>query len=463
MEDFTKMFADDNQKLNGITSDLTSHIKLTKGFLIWTGFLVLVLMICGYFYFEQLQKGLVVTGLGDYVSWGMYIGHFVFFVAVSLVGMLITSVLGLLGYKWVKPIGRIAEIIALACAAVAGLAIVTDMGRPDRVHHILIYGRVQSPILWDVTVITTYAVLCALLYYIPLLPDLAIAKARMTNAPSWLIKVYGILSLNWKHKSEQFKILFKSIRVLMILIIPAAFAIHTVTSWLFAVNPRVGWDSTIFGPYFISGAFVAGTAAVIFLVWLLRKLYGLEKYLTESHFDKLGKLFMLVSLVYLYFNANEFLVPGYKLKTGDAHHLHELFVGQYAPMFWFSIIGGVIAPFVLLLFKKLRKPNIMAIIAFVALVAAWFKRYIIVVPTMENPHLPKMFVPEKYMVYTPTLHEVMITIMTLVMALLIITILSKLFPVIPIWEMHHEAEEAENITTSNNTSVKADNGTELTQ
>ncbi len=446
------MFADDNQKLNGMATDLTSHIKISKGFIVWVGFLMLVLLACGYFYFEQLKFGLVVTGLGDFVSWGMYIGHFVFFVAVSLVGMLITSVLGLLGYKWIRPIGRISEIIALACAAVAGLAIITDMGRPDRAHFILLYGRIQSPILWDVTVITTYMVLCALLYYIPLLPDLAIARVRMKDAPGWLLNVYGILSLNWKHKSEQFKILFKSMRILMILVIPAAFAIHTVTAWLFAVNPRPGWDSTIFGPYFISGAFVAGTAAVIFLVWLLRKLYGLEKYINESHFDKLGKLLLTVSLLYLYFNVNEFLVPGYKLKKADAYHLHELFSGQYAPLFWFSMTGGVIAPIVLLLFRKLRRANPMAIIAFVALIASWFKRYIIVVPTMEHPYLPKMFVPEKYMVYSPTLHEIMITIMTLVIALLIITVLSKLFPVIPIWETHHEAQESENAVSAGTSS-----------
>ncbi len=457
MEDYSKVFAADNQKLNRITSDLTNHINLSKGFLAWMGILIITLLTTSFFYVQQLQKGLVVTGLGDYVSWGMYLGHFVFFVAVSLVGMLITSVLGLLGYKWVTPIGRIAEIIALACAAVAGLAIITDMGRPDRVHHILLYGRVQSPILWDISVITTYMVLSALLYFLPLLPDLAIAKSRLKNTPGWLIKAYGFLSLNWKHKSEQFKLLFKSIRVLMILVIPAAFAIHTVTSWLFAVNPRAGWDSTIFGPYFISGAFVAGTAAVIFLVWLLRKLYSLERYINESHFDKLGKVLLIVSLLYLYFNVNEFLVPGYKLKKADAYHLHELFSGRYAPLFWFSMIGGVVAPIVMMFFKRLRRAGPMAILSLVVVVAAWVKRYIIVVPTMEHPYLPKMFVPEKYMVYSPTVHEIMVVIMTLTIALLIITVLSKLFPVVSIWETHHEAELAASESAFANSPSKEDN------
>ena len=103
-------------------------------------------------------------------------------------------------------------------------------------------------------------------------------------------------------------------RILLILIIPLAFAIHTVTSWLFAVTPRAGWDSSIFGPYFISGAFVSGTAAVIIAMYFFRVSYKLQKYLTDDHFEKIARVLVLVSIVYLYFNLNEFMVPGYKLE-----------------------------------------------------------------------------------------------------------------------------------------------------
>ena len=441
MADYKHVFSDDNPKLNKIASDLLSHIRINKGFLAWITFLHILLAVCVYAYVIQLREGLGVTGLGDYVSWGMYIAHFVFFVAAALIGMLISSVLGLIGYQWIKPIARIAEIIAVAFAAVAGLVIVSDMGRPDRLPYVFMYGRVQSPILWDVTVVTTYMVISLLLYLLPLIPDMAIAKTRLTNAPKWLVKIYEVLSLNWQHSSEQFKILFKSMRILMILIIPTAFAIHTVTSWLFAATPRAGWDSTIFGPYFLTGAFVAGAAAVIVLMFFFRNNYKLHNYLTEMHFDKMAKLLVLVAIVYLYFNINEFLVPAYKLKQADAIHLHELFVGHFAPLFWFAQITGLIMPIVLLLFKKMRKPLPLTIIAVFVLVASWVKRYIIVVPTMEHPYLPKMFVPEKFMTYTPTLIEGLITLMTFVLVLLIITGLSKFFPVIPIWEM---AEQEEN-------------------
>jgi Ni/Fe-hydrogenase subunit HybB-like protein len=435
-----------NKKLDSIAADILRPVGITQGFVVWMGFLGMGLSACIYAYYIQWDKGLIVTGLRDYVSWGMYIANFVFFVATSLVGMLISSVLGLIGFKWVKPIARIAEIIAVAFAAIAGLVIVSDMGRPERLPYVFLYGRIQSPIIWDVTVVTTYLVISALLYFLPLIPDLALSKGRIGHTPSWLQKTYEILSVNWNHTPLQYKILLKAVRILLILIIPTAFAIHTVTSWLFAVTLRPGWDSSIFGPYFLTGAFVAGSAAVIILMYFVRTNYKLDKYLTEHHFDMMGKLLVLVSIVYLYFNINEFLIPAFKMKTADAIHLHELFVGEYATMFWSVQLLGLIIPIILLLFRFFRKPFAMLIISIFVLIAAWFKRYLIVVPTQDHPFLPKQHVPDAWMVYHPTIVESAITIGTILLSVMIITVLVKLFPVIPIWEMAEEqTEKDENI------------------
>ena len=430
-----------DKRLDSIAADILRPVGISKGFLIWMGFLGISLLGCMYAYYLQWDKGLIVTGLRDYVSWGMYIANFVFFVATSLVGMLISSVLGLIGFKWVKPIARIAEIIAVAFAAIAGLVIVLDMGRPERLPYVFMYGRIQSPILWDVTVVTTYLVLSTLLYFLPLIPDLAISKGKIGHTPKWLQATYEVLSVKWNHTSEQYKILLKSVRILLILIIPTAFAIHTVTSWLFAVTLRPGWDSTIFGPYFLTGAFVAGSAAVVILMYFVRTNYKLDNYLTFHHFDMMGKLLVLVSIVYVYFNINEYLVPAYKLKTAEAIHLHDLFVGDYALMFWSVQLLGVVIPIILLLFRFFRKPLPMLIISMVVLVASWFKRLLIVVPTQENPFLPKQFVPKAWMVYHPTVIETAITILPILLAVIIITLLVKLFPVIPIWEIAEEQAE----------------------
>jgi len=437
------------EKLESVSSDILRNVRINRGFIIWMMILTVSLAACIYAYTIQLHKGLGVTGLRDATSWGMYIATFVFFVATSLIGMLISSVLGLTGIKWIRPIARIAEIIAVAFAAIAGLVIVSDMGRPERLAYVFIFGRVQSPILWDVTVVTTYFFVSLMLWFIPLIPDLAIAKTRLEGRPRFLIKAYEILSVNWVNHDKQFRIMHQAMRILLILIVPLAFAIHTVTSWLFAVTPRAGWDSTIFGPYFISGAFVSGTAAVIIAMYFFRVSYKLPKYLTDDHFEKIGRVLALVSIVYIYFNINEFIVPGYKLKALDAIHLKELFAGHHAALFWSVQLLGLVIPVVLLLVKRMRRPLPLLLISIVVFAASWFKRYIIVVPPQEHPYLPVQNVPLEWIIYKPTVTETAVTLASMILVLMIITVLSKLFPVVPIWEIAEEEvakkEEVHNI------------------
>ncbi|MFC2114649.1 NrfD/PsrC family molybdoenzyme membrane anchor subunit [Bacteroidota bacterium] len=422
-------------KLNKITDDLfrpiNKHDEISH---LWLFLLILITGLGLVAWIIQMKKGLVVTAMRDYVSWGMYIANFVFFVAVSLIGSLISSIMHLLKIHWAKPISRVAEQVAIAAVTLASIIIITDMGRPDRFLNVFLHGRFASPILWDVTVITTYMVISILLFYLPLIPDIALLRDRMKGIPSWQSKLYKILALGWKGSSEQFKKIYHSMRVLMILIIPVALAIHTVTSWLFAATLRPGWDTTIFGPYFVTGAFVAGTAAVIITMYVYRSRYRLHQYFSESHFDNMGKLLVLVMLVYFYFNINEFLVPGYKMKTADGAHLQGLFSGHYAPMFYLVQIGGLILPIILLLFKSFRKPSPILVISIFVLLGAWFKRYLIVIPTMQHPFLPIQNVPDNFHTYIPTGIEIAVTMFAFGSALLIITLLSKLFPVITVWE-----------------------------
>ncbi|HEX5001467.1 MAG TPA: NrfD/PsrC family molybdoenzyme membrane anchor subunit, partial [Bacteroidia bacterium] len=202
---------------------------------------IVLVAICGvglYAYYQQLRYGLSVTAMRDYVSWGIYISNFVFFVAISLVGSLVTAILRLSNASWSTPLTRIAEIIATSAIIFASLIIIIDMGRPDRFLHIFLYGRLQSPILWDVIVITTYFALSVLLLYLPLLPDLKILIRNKVMLSRWTVRIYVFLGKFWKGNSEQEAILEKSIRILLITIIPIALAIHTVTSWLFATTYR---------------------------------------------------------------------------------------------------------------------------------------------------------------------------------------------------------------------------------
>ncbi len=440
--------------LNTIVSDLTRPIKNHYGFTPWILFLTGIILLGLFAYIIQLKNGLGVTAMRDYVSWGLYISSFIFFIATALIGMLISAVLGLIGIKWITPISRIAEMIALGFAMWAGLIIIFDMGRPDRILNIFMHGRLQSPIVWDITVVNTYVVISILLFLLPLIPDIPFLKKTMKDQPKWKQKIYNLLSFGFAGRPEQYALIKRLIRITAILIVPVALAIHTVTSWLFASTLRVGWDSTIFGPYYVTGAFVTGGAAVVIAMFVFSRDFRLKNYITDFHFDKMGRLMVLLMLVYLYFNINEFLVPGYKMKLAEKPHLYELFQGDFALMFWLVQIGGLTLPIILLLFKKMRRPVPSLVIAVAVIIGAFFKRYIITIPTLLHPHLPIQNVPEEFSTYWPTPIEWSITMMAVAGALLIITILAKLFPVIPIWETAYE----EGITTEEmNEFVKKEN------
>jgi Ni/Fe-hydrogenase subunit HybB-like protein len=424
-----------------ITSDLLPQKFGLRG-RIWTGLLIAICLVGAFAYYRQLSKGLVVTNMGDYVSWGIYISNFVFFVAISLVGSLITAILRLANVHWSTPLTRIAEIIAVSAIAFASIIIIVDMGRPERFTHLFLYARLQSPIMWDVIVIGTYFFISLLLLYFPLLPDLKILIQHHKGSPRWMNRLYSFLGSFWKGNAQQVKISDKAINILCITIIPVAFCIHTVTSWLFATTYRPGWDSTNFGAYFISGAFLVGAGGVVVAMYVFRRYYHLEKYITEKHFERMGRIVVLLALLYLYFNINEYLIPAFKMKKPEAAHLTNLFAGEFAPVFWFAILVGMIIPVIILLFKKGRKPLSVFIAGIMVVIGAWFKRYLIVTPTLLHPFLPMHDAPASYLHYFPSWEEWAIAMGSLAGALLVITFFARIFPIIPIHETISEDEKS---------------------
>lgn len=436
------------EKSNQINSEQIIRDLLPQKFgkrgMIWTGILILICLIGAFAYYRQLRNGLIVTNMRDYVSWGIYISNFVFFVAISLVGSLITAIFRLAKVPWRTPLTRISEMIAVSAITFASLIIIVDMGRPERLLNLFLHGRIQSPIMWDVIVIGTYFCISLFLLYITLLPDIRIMiKAKERPGRSFL-KLYRWLGKFWKDDPQQEKIRDKVITILCILIIPVAFCIHTVTSWLFATTYRPGWDSTNFGAYFVSGAFLVGAGGVVVAMYVFRKSYHLEKYITDKHFDKMGKMLVMLALLYLYFNINEYLVPAFKMKKPEEAHLTQLFAGAYAPMFWFAVLVGMIIPIFILVFKKGRKPLPMFIAGAMVVVGAWFKRYLIVTPTLLHPLLPMHDVPASYHYYFPSWEEWAISMGSLAGALLIITFFARVFPVISIYKtLTDENEKAE--------------------
>ena len=157
----TKPAEDGNRNIDVIFRELAPK-PFSRNEKLWTGFLTILTLLGIYFYIIQLREGLSITGLGDYTTWGIYISNFVFFVAISLVGSLLGAILKLSGAEWRTPLTRISEIIALAGIIMAVIVIIIDMGRPDRMLYLITHARIQSPIIWDVIVISTYLMMSIL-------------------------------------------------------------------------------------------------------------------------------------------------------------------------------------------------------------------------------------------------------------------------------------------------------------
>ncbi len=439
-EDFLKSVEKKNQltqKYMQMEEDLLQPIRKIGTYgKIWIGALV-ILTLAGVvaYYIQESTSKYETLSIRDYTMWGVYISTFVFYVALSMVAALMSAILKLINFEWYRPLSRIAEIISLASIIMAGLCIMVSMGRPDRLLNLIIYAKIQSPVTWDVIVIATYVAASFLLVFVPTLPCMKICNDKLEKIPAWQKWVYRKLSFGWKGTNGQWKLLKKSMMILAVLIIPLAVAIQTVDAWLFATTLRAEWDSTNFGTYFITGACLLATAAMIVAVYAFRKFYKFEKYLTEKHFDYLGKMLVFVSLCYLYTNVNEYLVPSYKMSGLHANHLLNLFVQDSAPLYWMVALFGIIAPALLPMIPAMRKPLPLTAIAVLAVVAAWFKRYLIVIPGLSHPYLPIQDVPESWTQYTPSMIEMTVVVASFAALLLIVTLFSRFVPIISIWEV----------------------------
>ncbi|MCL6552486.1 MAG: polysulfide reductase NrfD, partial [Firmicutes bacterium] len=299
-------------------------------------------------YLTQLRYGLGVTGLRDHVMWGVYITNFVFFIGVSHVGALMSAILRLTGAEWRRPITRMAEAITFASLLMGALMPLVDMGRPDRLVNLLLHARLQSPVLWDVLSITTYLTGSTLFLYVPMIPDMALLRDRYAAGPAWRRRLYTLLSLGWQDSPAQRHHLEKIMGILAVLIIPIAVSVHTVVSWIFGMTLRAGWNSTIFGPYFVSGALFSGAAAVVTAMAAFRWAYHLEDYITEAHFRRMGYLLIVLGLAYGYFTFAEYLTPAYKMASAERGYLAAVFSGPFARLFWFTQVAGVALPVLLL-------------------------------------------------------------------------------------------------------------------
>jgi molybdopterin-containing oxidoreductase family membrane subunit len=422
-----------------ILAPLTST---TRGWFIWTAILLALTLSGVVAYGIQVRNGLEVTGMGDTVVWGVYISNFVFFSGLSMAGTFISAILRMTGADWRRPLTRFSELTTVAALTMCALMPTVDMGRPDRLWHLLRYGRLESPLMWDIIVIPTYLTASLIYLYLFLIPDSAFLRDRIGQQVSGARRrLYSGLAVGWQGLPEQRRRLQVAGTVMMLLILPLGVATHSVVSWIFGLTYRAGWNSTIFAPYFAVGALYSGTAMLITLMYVFRRFYHLEDYLTLKHFHYLATLVVVFGAAYLYFTFAEYLTVAYKLEGGEDLLLDELFFGRYAILVWGGFLGGQIIPIVVCALPRTRTIPILVAMSVLVNIGMWIKRFVIVVPALSLP-----LMPYSWGVYTPTWVEIVITVASFAGFALIITLFAKLFPIISIWEMQEGWEDEESPT-----------------
>ena len=397
----------------------------------WVGGLSVIVVWALVMYIRQLRNGLIVTGMSDRMSWGLYIISFVFFIGISHAGTLLSAILRVVKARWQLPITRMAEFITVVALMVGGLFPLIDMGRPDRILNMFFYGRWQSPLLWDFLAISTYLTGSLLYLYLPLIPDFALCRDRLgSSAPRWKRAFFTTAAAGWTGTPTQRRALERAMTIMMIVIIPVAVSVHTVVSWIFAMTLREPFNSTIFGAYFVAGAIFSGVAAIIILMAVLRRVLHLEEYITKNQFSALGFFLLAMALVMIYFNASEYMVTGYKMEAGAPFHFHDILTGSLAPYFWFYIVGGLIAPILIIAFPPTRTIRGIVVAAILVVVTMWIERYLIVVGGFRVPLMPYI-APN----YGPTFTEWSLLAGAAALFALIISVFAKVFPMVSVWEV----------------------------
>lgn len=396
------------------------------GFRVVSTLLCLVILTGWVIFGRQILQGLGVTGLNQPVAWGFYIVNFVFFIGISHAGTLISAILRLSQAEWRRPITRMAEVITVVVLAIGAFHPVLDLGRPDRALNIFTAGRLQSPLLWDVSSISAYFMASTVYLYIPMIPDIAILRDRGVR-PRWL---YQFLAWGWQGTPRQRAVLERAVGILMVLVIPIAISVHTVISYIFAMTLQPGWHSTIFGPYFVVGAIFSGIAALMMVMIVLRRVFHLERYLKQIHFDYLSRLLLIMSLLWFYFTFSEYLTAFFGNEPSEMRVFYYKVTGPYAPFFWGMVIANFVIPVILLSFRRTRTIPGIFIASTCVVIGMWLERLNIVVPSLANPRLP---LPTGF--YIPSLVEWVMFAGGIASFMLGFVIFARFFPLISIWEI----------------------------
>lgn len=356
----------------------------------------------------QIKTGIGTWGLNKTVGWAWDITNFVFWVGIGHAGTLISAILLLFRQKWRTSINRAAEAMTIFAVMCAGIFPIIHMGRPWLAHWVFPYPNMRgtlwvnfrSPLLWDVFAISTYFTVSAVFWYIGMIPDFAALRDRATHPTKK--RIYEILSFGWNGSHRAWHRYEVLCLILAGLAAPLVVSVHTIVSFDFATSVIPGWHTTIFPPYFVTGAVFSGFAMVLTLLLITRKVMNFEKYITKGHIDAMCKVLVVTGMIVSLAYGTEFFTAWYSGNEYEQYVFLNRMFGPYAWAFWTMFTCNVVSPH-FFWFKAVRS-NLWAvfILSIVVNIGMWFERFVIIVTSIHRDYLPS-----SWAMYSPTKIEIM--------------------------------------------------------
>ena len=428
--------------LSGTTDDILRTLRQPGPAYFTTLACLLAILALGVVAFAyQFQIGLGVAGYQPPIFWAVYITNFVFWIGITHSGTLISAVLFLFRARWRTGVARAAEAMTVFAIMTGALFPIIHLGRPWLFYWLLpfpnerhLWVNFLSPIIWDLFAITTYLTVSIVFLYVGLLPDIATARDKIRD---WRQPFYRLLSLGWSGSDRQWWHYNSLYGLLAALVVPLAISVHSIVSWDFATTLVPGWHSTIFAPYFVAGAIFSGVAMMITLLIPMRTLLGLKSYIRIQHFDNLGKLLVLMSLIMSYAYGMEFFVAWYSGNPFEQSTYWTRVTGQYAPLTWTMLVCNTLVP-LMLLAKQIRTHlGTLFAVAILVNIGMWLERYVIIVSSLAHGFDPANWTSD---LYHPTWVEVAITAGSFTLFFLLFLVFVKVFPPVAMNEIKERTE-----------------------
>ena len=428
-------------------TDQISSIVLTgrtpQGWWLGLGLAFILVMLLMYSITYLLVAGVGIWGINIPVGWGFAIINFIWWIGIGHAGTLISAILLLLRQDWRTSINRFAEAMTLFAVACAGIFPLLHVGRPWFAYWLLpipntlgMWPQFRSPLLWDVFAVSTYATVSFLFWYVGLIPDLATLRDRSQNKVMQVI--YGILAMGWRGAATHWHRYHRAYLLLAALATPLVVSVHSIVSLDFAVGIIPGWHSTMFPPYFVAGAIFAGFAMVALLAIPIRKIYGLEDFITIRHLSNMAIIMLVTGSMVAYAYILEIFIAWYSGNQYEQFMIWNRFTGPYAPVYYsLLILNGLTPQF--FWFKQIRSsPWMIFIISILISIGMWIERFVIVVVSLHRD-----FLPSSWDYYAGTFWDWAMYLGTIGLFFALLFLFIRLLPMISIFEMRELVAEHE--------------------